>query len=487
MKQSLVKRFLERVAQVRILVVGDLMIDEYLWGCAERISPEAPVPVVDVVKEDLRPGGAGNVINNLRTLGCFVQVLSVIGGDSDGERLVAMLGGERVLVEGVAVDPQRLTSRKTRILAGHQQMMRIDREQRRDISPEMEKRLAALFCDQLPDCHGVVISDYGKGVLTPGLLAEMIRLARDRKVPLLVDPKGRDFDRYRGAAVLTPNRKELLQAADLSPMTDANLRLAGHRLVRSLGLEALVLTRSEEGMTLFFRDGSERDLPTQAREVFDVSGAGDTVLAFLGAAMAAGLELAEAAWLANLAAGIAVGKVGTSTVAPAELLGEERRQLPGGDAKIQNRAELAEIAAAARTRGKKVVFTNGCFDLLHVGHVRYLQQARELGDLLILGLNSDASVRRLKGEKRPLIGEEERAHILAALGCVDFVTVFEEDSPRELIAALRPDILVKGGDYAPEEVVGRDLVEGYGGRVEIIRFVEGRSTTALINRILERF
>ncbi|NLC70889.1 MAG: D-glycero-beta-D-manno-heptose-7-phosphate kinase [Desulfuromonadaceae bacterium] len=487
MKRTAIEGFVERLPGIHILVVGDLMLDEYLWGTTERISPEAPVQIVDIHQEDLRLGGAGNVIHNLHSLGCQVETVSVVGGDQDGERVLALLSALQKSSDGVILQPDRKTSRKTRILASNQQMMRIDRESREAIPPAVEERLLTCCGEKLDDCQCLLLSDYGKGVLTDSLLRELIAMARAKGIPVLVDPKGKDFTKYRGATLLTPNRRELLQATDLFPMTDANLRKAGKRIVASLELEALALTRSEEGMTLFFQNGDEIDLQTRAREVFDVSGAGDTVLALLGAGLGGGLSFTEAAQAANLAAGIVVGKVGTSTVRAEEMLEEARRQLYGTDSKIQTGNCLEKIVAAARKVGKSVVFTNGCFDLLHVGHVKYLQQARQLGDLLILGLNSDASVHRLKGEKRPLIGEEERAQILAALSCVDYVTIFDEDTPLDLIAALRPDILVKGGDYTPEGVVGREQVEGYGGRVEIIRFVEGRSTTQLINRILERF
>lgn len=487
MNPATVESFLERLASVRVLVVGDLMLDEYLWGTTERISPEAPVQIVDIHKEDMRLGGAGNVIHNLRSLGCGVDAVSVVGGDEDGRRVLELLGRMQEGLDGVVFQADRRTSRKTRILASNQQMMRIDRESREEIPAPVVERLLAACREKLRHCHALLISDYGKGVVTEGLLRGLTPLARKMGVPVLVDPKGKDFGKYRGATLLTPNRREILLAADLFPMTDSHLRQAGRKMVASLGLDALVLTRAEEGMTLFFQNGGEVDIGTRAREVFDVSGAGDTVLAVLGAGLGAGLPCTEAAQVANLAAGIVVGKVGTSTVNPEEILEEARRQTLGTDSKIRTREALVRIAASARQAGKSVVFTNGCFDLLHVGHVKYLQQARQLGDLLILGLNSDVSVRRLKGEKRPLIGEVERAHILAALSCVDFVTVFPEDTPLDLIAALRPDILVKGGDYTPEGVVGRQLVAEYGGRVEIIRFVEGRSTTSLINQILERF
>ena len=486
MEHQRIEKFLKRLPEVKILVVGDLMLDEYLWGKTERISPEAPVQVVDVLQEDLRLGGAGNVISNLVALGCKVQILSVLGNDSDGQRLEGMLAEKNLETGNIFVDPVRKTSRKTRILASNQQMMRIDRETREDISKEVESRVLERFSEVVDQCALILVSDYNKGLLTETLLAGMIRLARNRNIPIFVDPKGNDFSKYKGATLLTPNRKEVLKAARLDLLNDENLRIAGRGLVRSLDLEALLLTRSEEGMTLFFPE-EEVDLSTRAREVFDVSGAGDTVLSVLGAAFATGLSLLEAATVANIAAGVVVGKVGTSTVFPEEILGAANPRISGADGKIRALVQLKEIVSGAKAKGKTVVFTNGCFDLLHVGHVKYLQQARNCGDLLILGLNSDASVKRLKGEKRPLINEHERGHVLAALSCIDFVTIFEEDTPHALIQALQPDILVKGGDYLPKEVVGKDIVESYGGRVEIIPFVDGKSTTQLINQILEQY
>jgi D-beta-D-heptose 7-phosphate kinase/D-beta-D-heptose 1-phosphate adenosyltransferase len=487
MNRHEVENFLGRLPQIRALVVGDLMLDEYLWGKTERISPEAPVQVVDIAREDLRLGGAGNVINNLVTLGCQVHVASVLGDDDDGQRLQGILARKRIVTEGVFLTPGRTTSRKTRILASNQQMMRIDRESREPITAAQEKQLADYVRRHADAFHAILVSDYLKGVLTEGLLQEVIAIGRAKGIPVVADPKGEDFGKYRGATLLTPNRKEA-QAAAKIPMTDeAGLRRGGRQLRQSLELEALVLTRSEEGMTLFFPDEREENLPTEAKEVFDVSGAGDTVLSFLGVGLAAGLPIADAARLANLAAGIVVGKVGTSTVAPEEILEVIAHQHQDTDLKIKGREALKRILDGERERGKQIVFTNGCFDLLHVGHVKYLQQARRLGDLLVLGLNSDASIRRLKGPRRPLIGQEERAHVLAALNCVDYVVIFDEDTPLELIEALQPGILVKGGDYTLEQVVGREVVEGSGGRVEIIRFVDGKSTTNIINKILQQY
>ncbi|WP_298437097.1 D-glycero-beta-D-manno-heptose 1-phosphate adenylyltransferase, partial [Geobacter sp.] len=319
------------------------------------------------------------------------------------------------------------------------------------------------------------------------LLAAIIGFARERGIPVVVDPKGSDYGKYRGATLLTPNRKEAEAASGIAIRDEESLRRAGARLLETADLTALVITRSEEGMSLFLRGGEVVHIPTFAREVFDVTGAGDTVLAVLGMALAGKATFADAARLANVAAGVAVGKVGTSTVSPAEIVGSLGFHHGDSDTKIKNLDVLAEIVAVEKGRGRRIVFTNGCFDLLHVGHVKYLQKAKGFGDILVLGLNSDASVRRLKGEKRPLIGEEERAHILAALDCIDYVVIFDEDTPLRLIETLRPAVLVKGGDYTPEGVVGREVVESYGGRVELVQFVDGRSTTNIIEKILNSY
>jgi len=487
MDRIVVERFLGELAELKVLVVGDLMLDEYLWGQVERISPEAPVQVVAVRREELRLGGAGNVLNNLVALGAQVTVASVLGDDADGRLLREQLAGLGVDPHGIVLAPGRTTSRKTRVLASNQQIVRIDRETRASITPDQERQLLSRIETQLPECRVVLVSDYLKGVLPESLLQAIIQLTRQAGVPVVVDPKGDDYRKYRGATVLTPNRKEAEVASGVRIDDDASLAKAGEGLLRELDIDALVLTRSEAGMSLFFRDSQTVHLPTEAKEVFDVSGAGDTVLALVGLGLAAGLSLEQAAWLSNVAAGIVVGKVGTSTVVPAEIIAAVGRRHQDSDLKIHGRQPLATLLADRRARGERVVFTNGCFDLLHAGHIKYLQAARRLGDLLVLGLNSDASIRRLKGEKRPLIEQDERAHLLAALGCIDFVTVFDEDTPLELISTLRPDILVKGGDYTPEGVVGKDLVESWGGRVELIEFVDGKSTTSLIEKILSAY
>ncbi|WP_298432406.1 D-glycero-beta-D-manno-heptose-7-phosphate kinase [Geobacter sp.] len=487
MERKDVESLFARAREIRTLVIGDLMLDEYLWGKAERISPEAPVQVVDVAREEIRIGGAGNVANNLVALGCPVSVASVIGGDENGTILLHAFSGKGVDVAGVFEDPLRATSRKTRVLAANQQIVRIDRESREAIGGAWEQKIIDFLQASGDEFAVILISDYLKGVLTPALLAAIIGFAREHGIPVVVDPKGSDYTKYRGATLLTPNRKEAEAASGIAIRDEESLRRAGARLLETADLTALVITRSEAGMSLFLRGGEVVHIPTFAREVFDVTGAGDTVLAVLGMALAGKASFADAARLANVAAGVAVGKVGTSTVSPAEIVGSLGLHHGDSDTKIKNLDVLAEIIAAEKGRGRRIVFTNGCFDLLHVGHVKYLQKAKSFGDILVLGLNSDASVRRLKGEKRPLIGEEERAHILAALDCIDYVVIFDEDTPLRLIETLRPAVLVKGGDYTPEGVVGREVVESYGGRVELVQFVDGRSTTNIIEKILNSY
>ncbi|WP_224984986.1 bifunctional D-glycero-beta-D-manno-heptose-7-phosphate kinase/D-glycero-beta-D-manno-heptose 1-phosphate adenylyltransferase HldE [Geomonas agri] len=484
MERREIESLFERATSVRALVVGDLMLDEYLLGKAERISPEAPVQVVEVSREELRLGGAGNVVNNLVALGCQVAVCSVIGTDENGDVLRRTLDEKGVVLAGLIQDPQRRTSKKTRVLAAHQQIVRIDRETKAPIGGVSEQALLVYLDAHLGEFDVIVVSDYLKGVLTPALLAALCRKGRELGIPVVVDPKGDDFSKYRGATVLTPNRKEAEVASGVAITDQESLEQAAGRMLATLELDALLITRSEAGMSLFPVRGEAVHIPTVAREVFDVTGAGDTVISVLSVGLACGLSLADAAWVANIAAGIVVGKLGTSTVSPREVIEEVGHALRDSDAKIKNLDVLEHLIARERNRGRKVVFTNGCFDLLHVGHVKYLQKARELGDLLVVGLNTDASVKRLKGEGRPLIEEKERAHILAALGCVDYVVLFDEDTPLRLIEALCPSILVKGGDYNIDQVVGREVVESMGGRVELIEFVDGRSTSRIIDKIL---
>jgi D-beta-D-heptose 7-phosphate kinase/D-beta-D-heptose 1-phosphate adenosyltransferase len=483
MDNKTIENFLDRLPGVKALVIGDLILDEYLWGDSDRISPEAPVPIVDVMEKELRLGGAGNVISNLLDLGCVVDVAGVVGDDENGGLLLHLLSERNVSTVGLVTVSGRITSRKTRVLANRQQMLRIDNECRDTLSAEIEIRLIESIQSRISDYDVLFVSDYLKGVMTERVSKAVILAGRTAGIPIVVDPKGKDYRKYAGATLITPNRKEAELATGSLLRDETALIEGGSRLRSELSLDALLLTRSAEGMSLFTA-GEVVHVPTRAREVFDVSGAGDTVLALVGAALAVGLSLVDAAKMANVGAGIVVGKLGTSTVTAAEiaqvLMSEQ------GSSKLCDRQTLFDSLQANR-RGKQVVFTNGCFDLLHVGHVKYLQKSRQLGDILIVGLNSDRSVRQLKGPSRPLISEEERAHILAALDCVDYVTIFDEETPLELIRLITPDILVKGGDYSLDGVVGREEVERHGGRVELVQFVDGKSTTNMIEKILLQY
>ena len=487
MDRTVVETLFAHTAEIRCLVVGDLMLDEYLWGKAERISPEAPVQVVDVIREELRLGGAGNVVHNLAALGAQVSVCSVVGDDQNGRELLGQFCHHHVDTRAIFLDPDRRTSRKTRVVAAHQQIVRIDRESREALPAAVEQQLCSWISTHAGEYKVIVLSDYNKGVLTPAVITSAVSAATASGIPVLVDPKGTDFTRYGGATLLTPNRKEAEAASGISITDAASLTEAASVIMSATGIQHLLITRSEEGMSLFSKGGEIVHIPTVAREVFDVSGAGDTVLAALAVGIASGYSVAESARLANIAAGIAVGKLGTSIVTPQEIIDTVSLAHKDSHAKIKSLDVLSPLIAAEKNRGKRIVFTNGCFDLLHAGHVKYLQKARILGDLLVLGLNSDASVRRLKGPKRPLIDQEERAHLLAALDCVDYVIVFDQDTPLELITALKPHILAKGGDYSLDGVVGRDVVESYGGRVELVTFVDGKSTTNIIERVLELY
>lgn len=487
MERTVVESLFAHAPQIRCLVIGDLMLDEYLWGRADRISPEAPVQVVDVVSEELRLGGAGNVVHNLAALGAQVSVCSVVGDDQNGRELLGQFCHHHIDTSAIFQDSNRRTSRKTRVVAAHQQIVRIDRESRDALPATVEQQLCDWIFAHASEYRVVVLSDYNKGVLTPSVIAAAVTAAEHANIPVLVDPKGTDYSRYKGATLLTPNRKEAEAASGITIKDADSLNKAAIAIMRESGLKHLLITRSEEGMSLFSSDADAVHIPTLAREVFDVSGAGDTVLAALALGIASNLTMPMSAELANIAAGIAVGKLGTSIVTPNEIINAISMAHKDSFSKIKGVDVLIPIVEAEKRRGKHIVFTNGCFDLLHAGHVKYLQKARTLGDILILGLNSDSSVRRLKGLKRPLIDQEERAHLLAALDCIDYVVIFDEDTPLNLITALKPDILAKGGDYSLDTVVGRDFVESYGGSVQLITFVDGKSTTNIIERILELY
>ncbi len=468
-------------ARGRVLVVGDLMLDRFWSGATQRISPEAPVPVVRVRGDELRPGGAANVALNAAALGARVRLLGVVGRDEAGEQLRRAMAGRNIEAHWIE-SPRHPTITKLRVLSRHQQLIRLDFEESFGDADAFDRaELQQRYESLLNDCDVVVLSDYGKGTLA-GVDA-LIAAARARALPVLVDPKGSDFRRYRGASLLTPNVPEL--EAVVGPCADdAALERSAAELRRSVQLEALLVTRSERGMSLFTDASEPLHLPALAREVYDVTGAGDTVIATVAAAVAAGASLATACSVANVAAGIVVGKLGTATVGIDEL--DNALHAAHEEAAVVDEAALLRRVAAAREAGKRIVMTNGCFDILHVGHVRYLEAARRLGDMLIVAVNDDASVRRLKGESRPVNPCEDRMRVLAGLRSVDLVVPFAEDTPARLIGRVLPQVLVKGGDYRPEQVAGGDAVQAAGGEVVILDFHQGYSTTSMLARAQER-
>ena len=470
--------------EARVLCIGDVMLDHFRYGEVERISPEAPVPVLRLEREVTMLGGAGNVARNLAALGAEVGFVSVAGDDEDGARARALLADLGLRDFVLVADGGRRTSTKTRYLAGTQQVLRADSETTAPLAPDIRAKVLAAAGKALDRCQVLVLSDYGKGVLGDGIAAELIAQARDAGRPVVVDPKGTDFARYRGASVLTPNRRELGEEARLPTTSDDDIVEAARHLVTSFDFDAVLVTRGGDGMTLVEAEAGFVHLPAEACEVFDVSGAGDTVAATLAAALAAGAELPKAAALANVAAGIVVAKVGTAAAYADDVIGALRHQdLSLAEAKIMALRSALDRVQSWRQLGQKIGFTNGCFDLLHPGHVSLLAKAKEACDHLVVGLNGDASVTRLKGADRPIQTEAARAAVLASLASVDMVVIFAEDTPMELIEALRPDLMVKGADYAPDEVVGADYVDSYGGRVMLVELEPGYSTSATIARM----
>ena len=469
---------------VSVLVVGDVMCDTYVSGHVSRISPEAPVPVFETADKRHVLGGAANVAANLRALGCQVRLLGAVGDDVTGRYVREQLRAQGIADGLLIQDDSRPTTEKTRLIARHQQLVRLDHESRLPLPARLIAQALSGIESVLNDVDGVVCSDYNKGVCATGLLGPLFAKARTADLPIFVDPKARDFALYRGATVLTPNLAEVRHATG-EPLEDETcLANAAEALLRRSEAQAVLVTRGEAGMSLFHPPGAPRHLAAHTRDVYDVTGAGDTVIAAFAAAAISGLPYEEAARLANVAAGVVVGKAGTAVVYPEELEGHlEARDAPW-QSKLRSRDELSMALQQHRQRQQRIVFTNGCFDLLHGGHVHYLQQARALGECLVVGLNDDASVRRLKGNQRPLRPQDERARMLAALACVDYVALFSEDTPLALIKALRPDVLAKGGDYTLEMVVGREEVEATGGSVHLIPYIEGFSTTEILDGLL---
>lgn len=476
-----------RLGRSRVLVVGDLMLDCYYWGNVGRISPEAPVPVVKVNEKTYRLGGAGNVAANLSGLGCGAAVIGLIGQDAASGRLRDLLADFQIEDHCIA-DPDKPTTTKTRIMASKQQVVRLDEEDGSDIGKETADRIFSETVKLIPHVQAVILSDYGKGMFASfDFVQAIIQACNKAEVPVFIDPKGRDWNRYAGATCITPNTVELELVAGAPVGAEEDLIPVAREIRERLLLDWLLVTRGPRGMALFGDDAAPTMIAARAREVFDVSGAGDTVIATLAAVAGAGFPFAEAASVANTAAGIVVGKLGTERVRLSELeqaLTEETERKPASTLwKVADIEEATSRLSWWRQTDQRIVFTNGCFDLLHPGHVSLLHQARHLGDRLIVGLNTDASIQRLKGAQRPILPGPDRAAILSALEDVDMVVFFDEDTPLALIDALRPDILVKGADYRVEDVVGREVVESYGGQVCLVEILQGYSTTAITRKL----
>ena len=473
----------EALARSRVLCVGDVMLDHYVYGRVERVSPEAPIPVLRIEREQKSLGGAGNVLRNLQALGAQPSFVSVIGSDAPGREISGLIAGLGGIEAHVLTERGRTTTVKTRYVAGTQQMLRADRENVVPLSTRLRGELLHTVRDVLGHAQVTVLSDYAKGALADGVAAEVIAAARAAGHIVIVDPKGIDYAAYRGATLLKPNRRELREATKRPVDNETEITAAARALIDTLDFAGVLVSLSQDGLLLVEASGQTHRLGAVAREVYDVSGAGDTMVAVLAAALAAGASYRDAARLANVAAGVVVAKVGTAVVHANELV----ETLVDRDALATRKVLPLSLAldhvARWRHNGLSIGFTNGCFDLLHPGHISLLSQARAASDRLVVGLNSDASVLRLKGPGRPVQSEAARAAVLASLASVDMVIVFEEDTPRNLIAALRPEVLVKGADYRLDQVVGADIVQSYGGKVVLADLLPGHSTTATIARL----
>jgi len=462
----------------RLLVIGDLMIDQYLWGSCDRISPEAPVQIINIDHESNVLGGAGNVVNNLKKLGAKVDVISVVGDCEISNELSNLLSGIEVSTKHLVTQNKRISSKKSRIIASQQQVVRYDRESSDDISIESQNIIIKTFNKIVKNYEVILLSDYGKGVLTNQLTQSLIKIAKKNNKKVLIDPKGKDYLKYKGAYLLTPNKKEASIATKINVIDAASLKAAIKKLKSMCALDISLITLSEHGIAIY--DNQLRTHPTIAKEVFDVTGAGDTVLASLGFAMACGFNIDEAVEFSNLAGGVVVGKIGSATATLNEIIEyESSLNKSSSDKHIKTQFEIARLSEDFKSKGKKIVFTNGCFDLLHAGHVSYLEIAKNYGDILIVGLNSDRSVASLKGKNRPINIQADRAYILAALEVVDYVVIFDEDTPYELIKSIKPHILVKGGDYSGKNIVGQDLAD----ELKLVKFIDGKSSTQTIEKI----
>lgn len=483
--QASLKKLIGKFQGKKVLVIGDLMLDEHIWSKVSRISPEAPVPVADVTSITHVPGGCGNVAANIASLGGEPLLIGIIGEDSSGTKLVRALHKNSIKSDNLVTIAERPTILKSRIIAVSQQMVRVDREDRTPLPSSTEGRVVSMIRKLIAQADAVIISDYGKGLVTKKVCKTAIGLAKKLGKPVLIDPKGRDYSKYRGTTLITPNLLEAEVATGIKVADEASLIRVGKKLLSSVRSEYVIVTRGKDGMSVFSKKGNISHIPAIPREVFDITGAGDTVISTIALSLSAGAPIETAAVLSNYAASIKVGKIGTVPVEAEEL--RELLEAPSHtDGKIQNLKTLKKTIESLRAKGLKIVFTNGCFDIIHAGHIRYLKEAKNQGDILVIGLNSDSSVRAIKGPTRPLVPEKERAEILSALEFVDYITIFGEKTPNALISELKPDVHVKGGDYKEKDLPEAGIVKGYGGKVVIVRKIPGRSTTNIIDKMIER-
>ncbi len=483
-KTKTTSTLIERLKNARVLTIGDIMLDRYVKGSVERISPEAPIPVLHINHEKVMLGGSGNVAANIAALGGGGTIISILGDDGAGVEVARLVRGLGTIDFTPATVIGRPTTIKTRFVAGNQQMMRADIEDASAIDSDGENEIITNAKGAIKNHGAIVLSDYGKGVLGDKVLQNVIKAASSAGITIIADPKGRDFSRYRGADIITPNKKERFEATNMSVDSDDEIVAAARSVIKSAGIKYVLATRSGDGMSLISAKDAAVHLKAESLDVFDVSGAGDTVVAVLAMGLAAGGDIEQAARLANVAAGIVVGKTGTATASASELAHAiHNRDMGEAEAKVMSLEEIEIKAAAWRDGGLKVGFTNGCFDLLHPGHISLLSDAKAQCDKLVIGLNSDASVKRLKGKSRPIQVEASRAQVLGATTAVAGIVIFSEDTPVELIKAIKPDVLIKGADYKIDEVVGRDIVEAYGGKVYLAKIKQGHSTTETVKKL----
>ena len=473
----------DAVEDAKVLCIGDVMLDRFVYGDVDRISPEAPIPVFSINSENLMLGGAGNVARNLSGLGATTHFIAVIGNDGAGKDITKLIGEIPNTEANLITDQGRRTSIKTRYIADGQQMLRADDESVEAIEGASKERVLTLAKSALKDCSAMVLADYAKGVLTPEIIAELIALAKAAKVPVIIDPQGIDYARYGGATLITPNRKELSDATGMTANDDDEIIAAARKLITEQKINSVLATRSRDGMSLIDAK-SATHFAAEAREVFDVSGAGDTVAATMAASLAAGIDINDAVQLANIAAGIVVAKVGTAVAYSSDIIEAlHHQEYSSGEAKVLSLQSALDRSEVWRSKGHKIGFTNGCFDLLHPGHISTIAKAKAACDKLIIGLNSDESVRRLKGEDRPVQSEAARAQVLASLENVDAVVIFSDDTPAVVLEAIKPEVFVKGADYTIDEIPEATIVQAYGGEIVLAELEEGHSTTATIAKL----